>query len=89
MRPLRDPLRSLVFSAGERPIRDVFVGGKQVVRDGKALAFDLPAALERVEDAQRRALANVHRHDWKGRSADEVLPLSHPVANAAFGGTER
>jgi hypothetical protein len=40
MQPLYDPVRSLVYAAGERAIRHVFVGGQQVVCDGKALAFD-------------------------------------------------
>src|SRR6516225_1453941 len=40
MQPLYDPVRSLLYAAGERAIRHVFVGGQQIVRDGKALAFD-------------------------------------------------
>ena len=42
MQPLYDPIRSLIYAAGERAIRHVFVGGRQVVRDGKATAFDYP-----------------------------------------------
>ena len=44
--PLYDPIRSLVYAAGERAIRHVFVGGQQVVRDGKALAFDYADAFK-------------------------------------------
>ena len=36
MRPVRDPLRSLIFHAADRAVRDVFVGGEQVVADRKA-----------------------------------------------------
>ena len=47
--PLYDPIRSLVYAAGERAIRHVFVGGQQVVRDGKALAFDYADASQTFE----------------------------------------
>ena len=37
MRPLRDPLRSLVHSAGRAAVRDVYVDGVQVVRSGEVI----------------------------------------------------
>jgi 5-methylthioadenosine/S-adenosylhomocysteine deaminase len=49
MQPLYDPVRSLVYATGERAIRHVFVGGQQVVRDGKALTFDYADASARLE----------------------------------------
>jgi cytosine/adenosine deaminase-related metal-dependent hydrolase len=55
MKPVRDPIRSLIYTAAERAVRHVYVDGKQTVRDGRALTFDVPAALERLEAAQRRA----------------------------------
>ena len=39
MQPLYDPVRSLIYAAGERAIKHVFVGGQPVVGDGRALAF--------------------------------------------------
>lgn len=80
MQPVRDPLRSLVYTAGERPVRDVYVDGRQVVRDGKALAFDLERARAGVASAQRRALDNVHKYDWAGRGGDAAFPYSLPLA---------
>jgi 5-methylthioadenosine/S-adenosylhomocysteine deaminase len=68
MQPLYDPVRSMVYAAGERAVRHVFVGGQQVVRDGKALAFDYADATARLEMAQRRAIEKVPRLDWAGRS---------------------
>lgn len=59
MQPLYDPVRSLVYAAGGRAIRHVLLGGQQVVRDGKALAFGYGNASTRLEMAQRRALAKV------------------------------
>jgi 5-methylthioadenosine/S-adenosylhomocysteine deaminase len=74
MQPLYDPVRSLVYAAGERAIRHVFVGGQQVVRDGKALAFDYAEASARLEMAQHRAIERVPRFDWAGRSVAEIMP---------------
>jgi 5-methylthioadenosine/S-adenosylhomocysteine deaminase len=72
--PLYDPVRSLVYAAGERAIWHVFVGGQQFVRDGKALAFDYADASARLEMAQRRAIETVPRFDWAGHSGAEIMP---------------
>lgn len=80
MLPLRDPLRSLVYTAGERPVRDVYVDGRQVVADGRVLGLDLDGAYDALAAAQRRALDNVHKYDWAGRKSDDVLPLSLPLS---------
>ena len=76
MRPARDPLRSLVYTAAERAVRDVYVAGKKVVEDGRVLTLDRTNALERLEEAQRRMLGKVPQHDYAGRSADQITPLS-------------
>jgi 5-methylthioadenosine/S-adenosylhomocysteine deaminase len=81
MRPARDPLRSLVYSAADRAIRDVFVDGDQVVADGHVQTIDCVAAAEALEAAQQRALADIPGLDWAGRSADQVAPPSLPYAN--------
>jgi cytosine/adenosine deaminase-related metal-dependent hydrolase len=82
MRPLRDPLRSLLFTAAERAVRDVYVGGEQVVRDGRVLNLDHGAALDRLDGARRRAEARVPERDWAGRSGEELSPLTLPVVEA-------
>lgn len=79
MRPVRDPLRSLIYVAAERAVRDVFVDGRQVVVDGKVPAFDLPDALERLEAAQRRAEVEFAKLDFAGRSHDQASPLTFPM----------
>ena len=76
MRPVRDPLRSLVYSAADRAVRDVFVDGRQVVRDGKVTTIDRDAAATVVEALQRDVLANVSARDRAGRGAEEISPLS-------------
>lgn len=79
MRPLREPLRSLIYVAAERAVRDVFVDGRQVVRDGKCLTIDLDAELEALEAAQRRSMARVPSIDHAGRTADEMSPMVYDI----------
>jgi cytosine/adenosine deaminase-related metal-dependent hydrolase len=79
MQPLRDPLRSLVFTAADRAVRDVYVDGRQVVRDGEVVTLDLAGALTRLEDLRRKAEAEVPAKHWSGQSGREVAPLSLPL----------
>lgn len=75
MMPVREPLRSLIYVAADRAIRDVFVDGACVVRDGKPLNIDLMAASEALEAAQIRSLEKVPTLDWAGRTAAELAPM--------------
>jgi cytosine/adenosine deaminase-related metal-dependent hydrolase len=76
MQPARDPLRSLVFHAADRAVRDVYVDGRQVLAQGRVLTLDQAAAAERLGEAQRRMMAAVPQRDFRKRSADEITPLS-------------
>lgn len=77
MMPLREPVRSLVYVAGDRAVNDVFVDGNQVVKNGKCLTIDLQAASEALQEAQQRSLKKVSKLDWNGRSADELAPMAY------------
>lgn len=46
--PMFDPMTHLVFSCAKSDVRDVFVGGRRVVRDGALVRVDLAGVLERV-----------------------------------------
>ena len=81
MRPARDPLRSFVYHAADRAVRDVFVDGRQIVANGKVLTLDQGGAAERLADAQRRMMEGVPRRDYRGRTAEEITPLSLPLAD--------
>ena len=76
MKPARDPLRSFVYHAADRAVREVFVDGRQVVAEGKVLALDPVEAACRLDLAQRRMLDEAPRRDYRGRSAAEITPLS-------------
>lgn len=78
MRPVYDPLRTLIYSADSRAIRDVWVDGNQVVAGGKVLTIDLEAATSALEVAQHNALATVSQRDWASRSIEELCPRSLP-----------
>ena len=81
MRPARDPLRSFVYHAGDRAVRDVFVNGRQVVADHKVLTLDQDDAADRLSEAQGRMMERVQERDYRGRSAEEIAPLSLPLAD--------
>jgi cytosine/adenosine deaminase-related metal-dependent hydrolase len=75
MRPTRDPLRNLVFTAADRAVRDVYVDGRKVVADGVVETLDTAAAAARLELAQMRAEQGVSERDPLGRSGLEIAPL--------------
>ncbi len=79
MKPARDPLRSLVYTAADRAVRDVYVDGIQVVRDHEVITLNHADALERLAEGQARMEADVPRRDFAGRSALEIAPLSLPM----------
>jgi len=76
MQPARDPLRSLIYTAAERAVRDVYVDGIQVVKDREVLNLDQADALGRLAEAQARMEKAVPDRDYAGRSALEIAPLS-------------
>ena len=81
MMPVREPLRSLIFVAGDQAIRDVFVDGAQVVADGKVMTMDMENALEALQEAQARSMCSIPDLDWAGRTADELSPMVFETRN--------
>lgn len=74
MRPVYDPVRTLIYSADSRVVRDVWVDGEQVVADGKVRTIDLDAATAALEEAQAKVLERVPELDWAGRSIERLAP---------------
>ena len=79
MRPVRDPLRTFVFEAADRAVRDVFVDGEPVVAEGRPLHLDPEGAAGRLEESQARMLAEAPQRDFLGRSAEAIAPHSLPL----------
>jgi cytosine/adenosine deaminase-related metal-dependent hydrolase len=78
MRPARDPLRSLIYAAGDRAVHTVIVDGQIVVEAGRLLTMDYEQAAADLHEAQKRVIANVPSHDWAHRGVDEVSPPTFP-----------
>lgn len=76
MVPLRDPLKNLIYTATDKPIRDVYVDGKLVVAGRKVLTIDRAAAMKPLQAGQERSLAAVPKFDRLKRNAQEIAPLS-------------
>jgi len=80
MIPVHDPLRSLIYTAAERAVRDVYVDGRLVVRGGEVTTLDRAGAARRLAEAQARMVAAVPQRDFAGRDADAVVGTSLPRA---------
>lgn len=80
MRPARDPIRSLIYAAGDRAVHTVIVDGQTVVRDGKLLTMDYEAAAEALNEAQKRVIARAPGLDWDHRKVDDISPPSFRTA---------
>lgn len=80
MRPARDPVRSLIYAAGDRAIRRVYVDGTMVVDRGEVLTMDYPAAAAALDEAQRRVLERASSLDWGRRPVDAISPPTFRTA---------
>ena len=78
MRPMRDPLRSLIFGAADRAVRDVYVDGKLALAEGKPLTLDIEDALVRLQSSQDRAEAAIPDRDPAGRTGQDISPPALP-----------
>jgi cytosine/adenosine deaminase-related metal-dependent hydrolase len=76
MMPARDPLRSIIFHAADRAIRDVYIDGEKVVANGRVLTLDQEGSLARLTAAQERMEAKVPERDERHRRSVEISPLS-------------
>lgn len=59
--PLFDPETHVVFSCGRNDVRHVFVGGRQVVRDGELTTADIGETVSAVRDLAPRVAASISR----------------------------
>lgn len=81
MQPVRDPLRSFVFHAADRAVETVLVNGEVVLEEGTPVHLDPAAAMERLAEAQARMLRDSVKHDYAGRPAEQIAPLSLPLSS--------
>lgn len=80
MRPVYDPLRSLLHGACERAVDTVFVDGTACVEGGRVTTLDHAGASAALQAAMTRAVAAVPgRPNAAGRSLRDIAPLSLPT----------
>jgi 5-methylthioadenosine/S-adenosylhomocysteine deaminase len=79
MQPIRDPLRSLVYAAADRAVRDVYVDGRKVVGDGRVLTLDHAGAVAALSEAQAEMERAVPQRDFRQRTGQQIAPLSFPM----------
>jgi cytosine/adenosine deaminase-related metal-dependent hydrolase len=79
MRPVRDPIRSLVYSGVSQAVRDVYVNGELVVKNRQVLTMDQNDVHDRLQAGQDRAMQRIPGIDWAKRTADEISPLCLPL----------
>ncbi|MCX7931868.1 MAG: amidohydrolase family protein [Rhodovarius sp.] len=78
MQPAYDPLRSLIYAAGDRAVKDVYVDGRKVVADGEVLTIDFRQAAQHVAEAQKRVIARAPAQDWAHRPVERIAPPTFP-----------
>ena len=61
LRPVHDPVASVLFHAGPRDVDTVFVAGRPVKRGGRLLDPAVPALLDRLDASGARILADFRR----------------------------
>jgi len=72
--PLNDPVHQFVYSETGSSVREVLIGGRQVVAEGRVIAFDAEAV---IEEAQGRFDALLRRNS-------HLLDLSRRLAAATL-----
>lgn len=80
MQPVHDPLRNLLHCAAERAVRDVYVDGEPVVKNGRVLKLDHDGAVRELQDAQERAWRLAQSNEPRGRVLVAMAPLSLPIS---------
>jgi cytosine/adenosine deaminase-related metal-dependent hydrolase len=78
MRPVYDPLRSLIYAAADRAVADVWVDGERCVRGGEVLTIDQRRAGDALQAAQERIAAQVPTHDPEGADLAALMPRALP-----------
>ncbi|MFL1461461.1 amidohydrolase family protein [Roseococcus sp. DSY-14] len=78
MQPRHDPVRSLIYAAGDRAVRDVFVDGRQVVKDGEVLTMDFRQAAAHLAEAQKRVVGRATQQDWAHRPVEQIVRPTFP-----------
>ena len=81
MKPGRDPLRNLIFTATDRAVKHVYVDGILRVQDGIVLSMDCDGAADKLETEQKASELSVATLDANNRDGMEIAPPVLPMAD--------
>ena len=76
MQPMRDPLRSLIYAAAERAVRDVYIDGVKVVDNGEVLTLDYQGGGAKLKDVLASIEEAAPQIDWQQRTTEQIAPLT-------------
>jgi len=76
MSPIRDPIKNLVFGASYKDVETVIIDGNTIVENGNVLGMDETKIADNLQKTGESFWADVPRRDRKGRTVDEIVPLS-------------
>jgi cytosine/adenosine deaminase-related metal-dependent hydrolase len=79
MTPLRDPIKNIVYSAQAEDLNTAIVDGDVRMRDREVLGVDTRKLALDLQAAGERMWPRMAEHDWAGRSADQLSPMSFPA----------
>ncbi|PLP57986.1 cytosine deaminase [Mesorhizobium loti] len=78
MRPVYDPLRSLLHCAAERAVERVYIDGRLTVHGGRPTGIDYDGAVREMQALQDWACSRAGLFDPRGRDIAELAPKSLP-----------
>ncbi|NKB71179.1 MAG: amidohydrolase family protein [Candidatus Latescibacteria bacterium] len=76
MVPLRDPIKNIVYNAAAEDLQDVVIDGSWVMRQGRVLNVDEPAANQKLQEAGERVWGAVNPE--VAGDIDELSPPAFP-----------
>jgi len=78
MRPLRDPIRNIVYYADPTDITGVMIGGKMIMKDGEIQGIDASELSPKLQGCAEEIWKSIPERDWAGRSVDDFSRHSYP-----------
>ncbi len=78
MRPVRDPIRNIVYYADSSDISEVMIDGQMVMTEGVVPGIDVAAAAESLQAHAEKMWETMPERDWAKRTTDELSPPSYP-----------
>ena len=82
MGPVRDPIKSLVDCGIGNDVETVFVDGIMRMEDGRIPGIDFATLRAQAQAAGERVWDGWANWDSLGRTAEQMSPMSFPLANA-------